>query len=110
MQIERYRFKKLRRKLPELRSQLIIISNFRDGGVLNAITDFLDIIHHSVFLLKQDPEIGTSSIDWTHREWEGNIRTDTESSLRNVVLNKNRTMDNVKKGNNYSKSADIQDR
>jgi hypothetical protein len=50
------------------------------------------------------PEIGTSSIDWAHQN-RFHLKTETESSLRNVVLkykqngvllvDKNRTMDNV---------------
>jgi hypothetical protein len=40
------------------------------------------------------PKIGTSSIDWAQ------LKTETKSSLQNVVfLNKNRTMDNVRKHN-----------
>jgi hypothetical protein len=45
--------------------------------------------------------IGSSSIDWTQLS-SFCLKTETESSLRNVVfLNKNRTMDNVRKHNIY---------
>jgi hypothetical protein len=44
------------------------------------------------------PEIETSSIDWAHLS-RLILKTETESGLRNVVLNKNRTMDNVQKHN-----------
>jgi hypothetical protein len=49
------------------------------------------------FVLCLCPEIGTSSVDWAQ------LKTDTESSLRNIVLNKNRTVDNVQKHNNCTK-------
>jgi hypothetical protein len=45
------------------------------------------------------PEIGTSSIDWAQLS-RFYLKTETESSLQNVVfLNKNRMMDNVQKCN-----------
>jgi hypothetical protein len=45
------------------------------------------------------PEIGTSSIERAQLS-RFHLKTETESSLRNVVfLNKNRTMDNVQKHN-----------
>jgi hypothetical protein len=45
------------------------------------------------------PETGTSSIDWAQQN-RFHLKTETESSLRNVVfLNKNRTMDNIQKNN-----------
>jgi hypothetical protein len=45
------------------------------------------------------PEIGTSSIDWAQLS-RFHLKTETESSLRNVVLVKYRMMDNVQKHNN----------
>jgi hypothetical protein len=44
------------------------------------------------------PETETSSIDWVQLS-RFYLKTETESSLRNVVLNKNRAMDNVQKYN-----------
>jgi hypothetical protein len=44
------------------------------------------------------PEIGTSSIDWVLLS-RFYLKTETESSSQNVVLNKNRMMDNVQKHN-----------
>jgi hypothetical protein len=46
------------------------------------------------------PEIGTRSIDWAQLS-RLHLNTETESSLQNGVLNKNRTMDNVQKRNSY---------
>jgi hypothetical protein len=43
--------------------------------------------------------IGASSIDWAQMSMFY-LNTETESSLRDVVLNKKRTMDNVQKHNN----------
>jgi hypothetical protein len=44
-------------------------------------------------------EIGNSSVDWVQVS-RFHLKTETESSLRNVcVLNKNRTVDNVEKHN-----------
>jgi hypothetical protein len=42
------------------------------------------------------PEIGTSSIDWTQLS-RFYLKTETESSLRNVFLNENSTVDDVQK-------------
>jgi hypothetical protein len=58
---------------------------------VNAALMFLNIIRR--------PEVGTSSIDWVQQS-RFYLKTETETSLRNVVfLNKNRTMDNVRKHN-----------
>jgi hypothetical protein len=46
---------------------------------------FLDIIHRLVHFLKTTTEIGASSINWIQ------LKTETESSLRNVVVFKNWT-------------------
>jgi hypothetical protein len=46
------------------------------------------------------PKIETSSIDWSQLS-RLHLYTETESSLQNIVLNKNRTMDNVQKRNTY---------
>jgi hypothetical protein len=43
--------------------------------------------------VKPGPMIETSSIDWSQRRFY--LRTETDSSLRNVVLIKITTMDNV---------------
>jgi hypothetical protein len=47
------------------------------------------------------PEIGTSSMDWAQLRGFFYLKTETDSSLRNIVfLNKNRMMDNILKHNN----------
>jgi hypothetical protein len=45
-------------------------------------------------LAKTCLEVGTSSIDWTQLS-RFHLKTETESSLRNVVLNINMIMDNI---------------
>jgi hypothetical protein len=44
------------------------------------------------------PEIGTSFVDWAQLS-VFYLKTGTESSFLNVVLNKNRMMDNVQRHN-----------
>jgi hypothetical protein len=46
------------------------------------------------------PEVGNSSIDWAQLS-TFYLKTETESSLRNVFLNINRAMGNVQKHNIY---------
>jgi hypothetical protein len=62
------------------------------------INFFLDIIHRPSLNFKHDvSEIGTSSIDWAQQS-RYYLRTETDSSLRNVVfLIEIGTMDNVQK-------------
>jgi hypothetical protein len=57
-------------------------------------------------IVRADPEMGTSSVDWAQLS-RFYLKTETESSLQNVVLkykqdgvlDKNRMMDNVQKHN-----------
>jgi hypothetical protein len=79
---------------------------------------FLDIIHRLVFIQNptfrtldsisfftqnlliwvQSPKIGISSMDWA-QPTKFYLKTETESSLRNVFLNKYTTMDYAQKHN-----------
>jgi hypothetical protein len=62
---------------------------------INITIVFLDIIHHPVFI---SILTGTCSVDWAQLS-RFHLKTETESSLRNVVLNKNRMSNNVQKHN-----------
>jgi hypothetical protein len=61
----------------------------------------LHLVYISYLALVLYPKIGSSSIDWPQLS-RFYLKTETESILRNVILNTNRTMDNVQKRNNYT--------
>jgi hypothetical protein len=58
---------------------------------MNAVSDFLDTVPHPAFVF---------NIHWAHQSRLLYLRIETESSLRNVDLNKRRTVDNVQKVSN----------
>jgi hypothetical protein len=58
----------------------------------------VNILCSSHLIMPHSPKTRSSSIDWAQLS-RFHLKTETESCLRNIVLNKNRTMDNVQRHN-----------
>jgi hypothetical protein len=72
---------------------------FMRADNLNDYKICLYVVTFYIFYLCLCPELATSSIDWTQL-CRFYLKTEAESRLRNIVLNKDRTMHNVHIHNN----------